>query len=133
MSTLISVGVGFLGFVVLDGLWLGLVMASFYQREFQGLGRFGADGSFAPIWAAVIPVYILLGAGVALFAVPRAHSLASAAMWGALFGLVVYGVYDLTNYATLAQWPLIVTVADIGWGIVACALTAVAIFALQSR
>lgn len=133
MSTIASVGAGILGFVILDGLWLGVVMASFYQRQFQGIGRFGSDGSFAPIWAAALPVYVLLGAGVALFALPRAASLAGAAAWGALLGLVVYGVYDLTNYSTLAGWPLVVTVADMLWGTFACAAVTAALFALSSR
>ena len=75
----------------------------------------------------------LLGLGVALFAVPKASSLASAAWSGALFGLVVYGVYDLTNYSTLAQWPAIVTVADIVWGTVACALVATVTFYASNR
>ena len=44
MSTLTAVGAGILGFVILDGLWLGVVMASFYQRQFQGIGRFGPGG-----------------------------------------------------------------------------------------
>ena len=133
MSTLTSVAAGILGFVILDGIWLGVIMASFYQRQFRDIGRFAADGSFAPIWSAALPVYVLLGAGVALFAAPRAESLAGAALWGALFGIVVYGVYDLTNYSTLAQWPAIVTVADIVWGMFACAAASAVAFAAGAR
>jgi uncharacterized membrane protein len=35
---------------------------------------------------------------------------------GALLGLVAYGTYDLTNQATLKEWPSIVTVVDLVWG-----------------
>jgi len=120
-------------FIVLDGLWLGLVMKTFYQVQLKGLARFGPDGGFAPVWSAAAPVYLLLALGAAVFAAPRAASTVSAAGWGALLGLVVYGVYDLTNYSTLAQWPLAVTVADILWGMCACGAAAMVAFAAGAR
>ncbi len=132
MTSVTSIGVSILGFLVLDGLWLGLVMKEFYVTHLAPIGRI-TDGSFTPIWAAAVPVYVLLGFGVAVLAVPRATSLASAAAYGALFGLVVYGVYDLTNYSTLAQWPAIVTAADIAWGTIACALVAAGTFVVSHR
>ena len=70
------------------------------------------DGGMAPNWPAAFVVYVLLGTGIALFVIPRASTRPSAAAaFGALFGLVVYGVYDFTNYSTLRQWPF---VADAG-------------------
>ena len=78
-------------------------------------------------------MYVLLGLGVAVFVVPRAHSVGNAAALGALFGLVVYGVYDLTNYSTLKDWPAQLTIADIAWGSVACAVVAVSAFSVNSR
>jgi len=48
------------------------------------------------------------------------------ALWrGALLGLVAYGAYDLTNHATIAGWPLSMTLIDIAWGVVVTALTSV--------
>src|SRR2546422_11678728 len=91
----------FVGFTVLDGIWLGLVMKGFHRDQLAPIARM-AGGSIAPIWPAAILVYVLLAIGVAVFIVPRATGVASAAATGALMGLVVYGVYDLTNYATLA-------------------------------
>jgi uncharacterized membrane protein len=55
--------------------------------------------------------------------VPRAESAAQAAGLGALFGLV-YGVYDLTNLATLRDWRVTLTLVDIAWGTCACAVVA---------
>ncbi len=40
---------------------------------------------------------------------------------GALFGLITYATYDLTNLATVKDWPWVVTVVDLLWG---CILTA---------
>ena len=59
--------------------------------------------------------------------IPRAPTVPLAAAYGALFGLVVYGVYDFTNYATLRQWPLVLAFADVAWGVVASAICAVAV------
>jgi uncharacterized membrane protein len=47
--------------------------------------------------------------------------------YGALFGLVVYGVYDFTNYSTLRQWPFVLTLADLARGTVASAACAAAV------
>ena len=68
-----------------------------------------------------------------IFVAPRANSLSGAAILGALFGLVVYGVYDLTNYSTLREWPLRLTIADIVWGAVACAAVSASAFSVHSR
>ena len=132
MTSLSSIGASILGFILLDGLWLGVVMKDFYVKQLGPIGRI-TDGAFTPVWAAAVPVYVLLGLGVALFAVPRAVSLGGAALSGALFGLVVYGVYDLTNYSTLAQWPAVVTIADIVWGTIACALVATSTYYVTHR
>ena len=66
-------------------------------------------------------------AGIILFAVKPAlaeQSLARAAVWGALFGFFTYATYDLTNLATLRDWPLKVVVVDIAWGTLLCSLVA---------
>jgi uncharacterized membrane protein len=107
--------VGALAFMVLDGVWLGVLMKNFYRGQLAPIVRL-ADGGIAPNWPAAFLVYVLLGAGIALFVVPRAATTAAAAGYGALFGLVVYGVYDFTNYSTLRQWPFALTMADVTWG-----------------
>lgn len=86
-----------------------------------------ADGGIAPNWSAAFVVYALLGTGIAVFAIPRASTVSLAATYGALFGLVVYGVYDFTNYSTLRQWPFVLTLADVAWGAAASAVAAVAV------
>ena len=123
---------GFLAFAILDGLWLGVIMKEFYRDQLAPIARM-SDGGIAPVWSVAVLVYVLLGAGVAVFVVPRAVSLASAAFLGAALGLVIYGVYDLTNYSTLARWPAAVTIADILWGVVATSLASMAIFAVSTR
>jgi len=113
------------GFMNLDGIWLGVVMKSFYRDQLAPIARM-ADGALAPNWPAAFFVYVALGVGITVFVVPRATDAFSAATSGALFGLVVYGVYDLTNFATLAQYPLAVVFVDMAWGSIATAICAVA-------
>ena len=119
--------VGAVAFMVLDGVWLGLLMKNFYREQLAPIVRL-ADGGIAPNWPTAFVVYALLGAGIALFVVPRASTLSSAAAFGALFGLVVYGVYDFTNYSTLRQWPFVLTLADTAWGAAASAAAAAAVW-----
>ncbi len=124
--------IGFVTFIVLDGLWLGLIMKEFYRNQLAPIARM-ADGGMAPVWSVVWMIYLLLGLGVGVLVVPRAHSIGSAAALGAVLGLVVYGVYDLTNYSTLAAWPAAVTIADIAWGTFATAAASAFVFALVGR
>lgn len=115
---------GAIAFMVLDGVWLGVVMKDFYRQQLAPIVRL-ANGGIAPNWPAAFVVYVLLGTGIAIFVIPRAPTPSLAAVYGALFGLVVYGVYDFTNYSTLRQWPFVLTLADVAWGAVASGVCAV--------
>lgn len=121
--TIALAAVGGLAFMVLDGIWLGVLMKNFYREQLAPIVRL-ADGGIAPNWPAALVVYALLGLGIALFVVPRSTTFLSAAVYGGLFGLVVYGVYDFTNYSTLRQWPFVLALADVAWGVVASATAA---------
>jgi len=117
------------GFLTLDGVWLGLLMTNVYRDQLSAIARL-RDGRFDPVWAAVFPVYVLLAIGVVVFVLPRAADVSSAAKYGALFGLVAYGVYDLTNYSTLTQYPLAITIIDLCWGTFASAVCSAVVKAL---
>ena len=98
---------------VLDFGWLKLT-AGFYRSHLSHL--FAPSFSFAPAFV-YYPLYAL---GVWLLilvpAVRNGASLSTVLLSGALFGLVAYGAYDLTNQATLKDWPLLITVVDMAWG-----------------
>jgi uncharacterized membrane protein len=109
-------------FLAIDLLWLGVVMKGFYSTELGELARRSDDG-LAPRWGAAILVYLLIPGGLVLFVLPMLQPVAtfqSALVWGALYGLIVYGVYDLTNRAILENWSLSMTAADIAWGCFLC-------------
>jgi uncharacterized membrane protein len=74
-----------------------------------------------PIFLAV--VYLCIPLGIILFVLPRIPStniFPSALIWGGLYGFVLYAVYDMTNYALVARWPLKMSIVDICWGIFIC-------------
>lgn len=96
--------------IVLDLLWLGVIMKDFYRAQIGHLM------SGTVVWGAAILFYLVYAAGVWFFAVASASSLVKALTLGALLGALAYATYDLTNQATLKDWPLVVTVADIAWG-----------------
>ena len=117
-------------FAVLDAIWLGVVMNAFYRSQLAPIVRLSADGGIAPNWPAAFLVYIVLGIGIASFVIPNATGAVAAASYGALFGFCVYGVYDLTNFSTLAQYPLPIAIVDMAWGTFATAVCASAVRAL---
>ena len=118
--------IGAVAFMVLDVVWLGVLMKNFYRAQLAPIVRL-ADGGIAPNWPAAFVVYALLGTGIAVFVIPRASTVSLAATYGALFGLVVYGVYDFTNYSTLRQWRFVLTLAEVAWGAATSAVAAAAV------
>ncbi len=108
---------------VLDGLWLGVVGKSFYQKQIGSL-MYDSPLSSPLRLAGVIVIYILIIAAILNFIVLTPQGALNPFWKGAFLGLVIYGVYDLTNYATLRGWPLTVCVVDAAWGALLCGLLA---------
>lgn len=127
MKTYITILVSLLG---IDFIWIGVVAKSFYQKH---IGFIMAE-KFS-ITPAVI-FYALYAFGIMYFVVNPAlaiKSFSSAIFRGALLGLLAYSAYDLTNQATLAKWPLKVTVVDILWGTVLTALVSAIAYLVISK
>lgn len=116
---------GLATFLALDLAWIGLVANQFYKRELAGLARMDGD-SFAIRLGPALVLYPLIILGLQVFALPRGAGgpLWITTAWGGLFGLIGYGIYDLTNYATLASYTLRLTVVDMCWGVVLASATA---------
>ena len=100
-------------FFAIDMIWLGLAARGFYQKH---LGFLMAP---SPNWFAAIVFYLLFIVGILVFVVVpglKDNSLQTTLLRAALFGLITYATYDLTNLATLKDWPILVTVVDMIWG-----------------
>jgi len=108
-------------FFAIDMVWLGILAKGFYQRKLGFLLSPNIN------WAAAITFYLLFIVGILIFAVRPAvdsNSWIQAVIFGALFGFFTYATYDLSNLATIKDWPLMVVVVDIIWGVCLCTLTA---------
>lgn len=102
-------------FFAIDMLWLGLVARTFYHKYL------GFLLSPSPNWLAAVIFYLLFILGILVFAVLpglKENSLGANLVRAALFGLIAYATYDLTNQATVKDWPVLVTVVDMTWGTV---------------
>jgi uncharacterized membrane protein len=105
-------------FLGIDFVWLGLIAKNFYDQQLSAFSR-------TLNWPAAILTYLLIALGLVLFVLPQVKNNGFQAIyWGAIFGLIVYGVYDLVNLATLADWTLKMTLVDVFWGMFVCGATA---------
>lgn len=111
--TIIIFIIAFVIFFIIDILWLGLFAKNMYQSQI------GFILAKKPNWYAAIIFYVLYIVFLMIFAIMPAlqtSSLNDAMLYGALYGFITYATYDLTNLATLKNWPLKVTLIDITWG-----------------
>ncbi len=109
--------------LALDVLWLGLVAKTMYQ---QAIGHLMAE---QPRLVAALAFYVLFAAGLVVFAIaPQAQDPGwmRTAFMGGFFGLVAYATYDLSNLATLKQWPAYLAMVDMAWGSALSAASALA-------
>ncbi|HEU18163.1 MAG TPA: DUF2177 family protein [Deltaproteobacteria bacterium] len=110
-------------FFGIDMLWIGVLAKDFYRNSLGHLFRQDIN------WAAALFFYLLYIAGILIFATLPAlekQSLCRAVVMGGLFGFFAYATYDLTNFATLKDWPIKVVIVDITWGMVLTASVAAA-------
>jgi uncharacterized membrane protein len=104
-----------IAFFAIDMVWLGLVARTFYRKY---LGFLMAP---SPNWLAAIIFYLLFIVGILVFVVLPGledNSFKTTLLRAALFGLITYATYDLTNLATVKDWPVLITVVDMAWGTV---------------
>ena len=114
-------------FFIIDLLWLGIIAKNFYRKHLAGILR--EKFSFGP----ALVFYVIYVIGLLVFVTLPAiesGSIVQAVGEGALFGLVAYATYDLSNWATLKNWPVKVVAADIIWGMMLSSAVATASFVI---
>jgi len=112
-------------FFAVDMLWLGLIARTFYKKHLGFL--------MAPEvnWYAALIFYFIFIVGVLVFVVLpglKENDLPMLTVKAAFFGFITYATYDLTNLATVKDWPLIITIVDLVWGMVLTTIVSVAGF-----
>nr|WP_315438416.1 DUF2177 family protein [uncultured Pseudomonas sp.] len=126
-NALIAYLVTLVAFLLLDGIWLGVLMAPTYREL---LGSLMLE---KPLLVPAAVFYCLYVVGCVQFVVLPALSWQRAAKMGALLGLVAYGTYDLTNWATLRGWSVQVSLMDWAWGTFATAVACSVGFLVMKR
>jgi uncharacterized membrane protein len=119
-----------IAFLAIDMVWLGLVARTFYRNYLGFL--------LAPTtnWIAAALFYLLFILGILVFVVVpglQDNSLKDTLLRGALFGLVTYATYDLTNLATVKNWPVPITVVDMAWGTILSVLVSCISFIIGKK
>jgi uncharacterized membrane protein len=87
-------------------------------------------------WLAAILFYLVFVVGLIVFVITPAlekNSWVMALLLGALFGFITYATYDLTNLATIKDWPIIVTIIDLVWGTFLAAAVSVVSYFIASK
>lgn len=126
----VAFGVTAVVFLILDAIWLGVISRNLYQREIGELllpkPNFGVAAVFYVIYLVGL-VYFCVVPGVA------GQSVSRGLLNGAMFGIVAYATYDLTNLATLKGWSTTLVFIDIAWGAVASAAASAVAVAITTR
>lgn len=112
--------VAFIIFIVIDLIWLGVVAKNFYAEQLKGLMTDKVN------WTAAIIFYLLYVFGLVVIVISPAvneGNVLQAFWFGGFVSFLMYATYDLTNLATLKNWPLKMTIVDLVWGASLGALT----------
>lgn len=120
--------------VSIDMMWLGLIMQNFYQTHFHEINKLAESQTLIFNIPAAIATWALITLGSMLFVLPKTLNSPYNAtfLWGACFGFIAYGVYDLTNFSTIAAFSGQLALYDLAWGTVLNGILACVIKKLNS-
>jgi len=115
--------------LLLDGIWLGVITKSLYQKMIGHVmadkPNFIAAAIFYPLFVTTIIVFIVTPA------LKGDWSLWRVALMGGFLGLALYGTYDLTSNAIIKNWPIGITIIDMAWGVVITGTVSIAIIVVS--
>lgn len=113
MKWLLYYGIALVVFMVIDLIWLGFIAKDLYSKY---LGYLMAD---KVNWIAAVIFYLIFIGGILYFVLYPSlldKNLTNLIIRAALFGFITYATYDLTNLATIKDWPIQITIIDLIWG-----------------
>lgn len=108
--------------LILDFIWISIIMKNFYNKELSIIAK-KEKGKLKPNLIPGLIVYLIIALGITFFVLPISKTILESLIYGALFGLILYGVYDLTNLSIIKNYSLKLTIIDIIWGIFLCGIT----------
>jgi uncharacterized membrane protein len=111
--------------LVFDAVWLGLVARTFYREQLGEMMLPSPNLGVAAVFYLFFAVAVVV---LAVFPAIASGSVWTAVIYGLILGLAAYGTYDITNLATLKNWPLVMSMVDLAWGGFVTAMTAAGAF-----
>ncbi len=108
----------FISFIVLDFIWFTAFAAEFTKQKLGDLVRLNNSGAIDANLKPAIIVYALMALAITFFVFPKVQNMPNfkASLWSALLGIIMFGLYELTNYTFIKNWSLAFVVVDIIWG-----------------
>ncbi len=123
----------FISFIILDLIWFKIFTNDIFWELLKPIAKI-KENSFDVNYLSAGIVYLLLALGVCFFILRSNHlNFIRALGSGAVLGLVTYGVYDFTNHALLAHWPVKMIVLDVTWGIFSCSMVSLFTFYIKGK
>ena len=113
MKWLLYYGIALVVFMVIDLIWLGFIAKDLYSKY---LGYLMSD---KVNWIAAVVFYLIFIGGILYFVIYPSlldQNITNLVIRAALFGFITYSTYDLTNLATIKDWPIQITIIDLIWG-----------------
>lgn len=130
MDILKTYFITFLVFIVIDLVWLGFIAKNLYRKH---LGYLMVENVN---WIAAIIFYMIFIAGILFFVINPSiekDNIRYAILAGAFFGFITYSTYDLTNLATVKDWPIRIVIIDIIWGTILATSTSTLSFLIIKK
>ena len=121
----------YISIIILDYIWLGIITKKFIIDQFGSLisVKGGAIQTNLPVG---LLAWLVIAAGVYIFAVAPSATFGKAALLGAVFGFISYAIYDLTNLTFITNYPVKFVFVDIAWGTFLCSAISSAGFFVRS-
>ena len=117
-------------FFAADMAWLGTMAPRFYRPTLGDISISGVNLPPAIVFYALYPIGLLIFATNPAL---KSGSMTTAVAYGALFGFFTYATYDLTNYSTLRNWTVQLTLIDVAWGTFLAGVTSAVVFWVVSK
>lgn len=134
MTTILLFISGVIAIAGFDFVWIGLLFNSFYKNALRPFSQ-NVSGSWNFNVPAFFIVYGLIVGGIMVFVLPKVSitgGFKQAFVYGALFGAIAVGVYNLTNYSLLSGWSLAFVIKDTLWAMLNVGMTSAFLYVLRN-
>lgn len=134
LKKLLQVILAFFSIIILDIIWFSL-FGGIYDAAYEPMrAEFNTDLTSNLLVASVF-VYLCAALAITFFVLPSIDQTTDYTVtffWGGFLGLLIFGIYDLTNYIIFAEWPLRIAIMDICWGLLVFGLTTIFVRSISS-